>query len=327
VLAGAKIAAVGSAALVIPIVLITAVGGVLVGMVGDGSAGCTPSHAPSAEVPGYDAEQIANAATIVAVGEQLQVPERGWIVAVATAMQESRLRNLDHGDRDSLGLFQQRPSQGWGRPDQVQDPAYAATQFYRHLRTVPNWETLDVNAAAQAVQRSGTPYAYARHVQAAREIVSALHGTSCAIPAETPAGIRTDWPSERATEADPTSDGRITPRTFALVRALQANAMTGAGLGCYGRRPANPRSDHPQGRACDIMLEPGNRQSVAEGWRITNWLIAHQARLGVRYLIWQGQYWSADNPTWTPYTSSAYGCPNPTNLTGCHYDHIHISMY
>lgn len=68
------------------------------------------------------AEQRANAAAIVATGRQMGVPERGLWVALATALQESGLRNLDYGDRDSLGLFQQRPSQGWGSPAQVRDP-------------------------------------------------------------------------------------------------------------------------------------------------------------------------------------------------------------
>ncbi|MBB5852852.1 hypothetical protein ACFQ05_06105 [Amycolatopsis umgeniensis] len=75
------------------------------------------------------------------------------------------------------------------------------------------------------------------------------------------------------------------------------------------------------------MFNPHDETSVARGWQVANWLIAHQADLGVRYLIWQGKYWSADNQTWSTYQSSAYGCPNPNNLTGCHYDHIHISMY
>jgi hypothetical protein len=322
--AGPKIAAVGSTALVVPIVFIAAVGGILAGITGGATSTCAPT---SAEAAGYDAEQLTNAATIVAVGKQLHVPERGWIVAVATAMQEAQLRNLDHGDRDSLGLFQQRPSQGWGTPSQILDPTYATTQFYRHLHTVPNWEAMAVNDAAQAVQRSGTPHAYARHEQPARQLVSALHDTSCASPPATQGQVRTDWPSEHATESDPTSSGHITPRTLALVRALHASGTTGNGLGCHAPRPANPSSDHPRGRACDVMLNPHDQQSVAEGWRIASWLIAHQASLGVHYLIWQGQFWSADHPTWVPYTSDAYGCPNPANLTGCHYDHVHISMY
>jgi len=83
-------------------------------------------------------------------------------LALATAMQESRLRNLDYGDRDSLGLFQQRPSQGWGTPAQVQDPVYAAGKFFDHLVRVPDWQTGQLTLVADAVQRSAFPLAYGR---------------------------------------------------------------------------------------------------------------------------------------------------------------------
>ncbi|WP_027930118.1 hypothetical protein [Amycolatopsis thermoflava] len=327
--ASVKTAAVAAVVvLLIPVLIGAAAAGVVASLfTSGGGADCAPAGAsPATGVAGYGPEELANAATIVAVGKQMRVPEYGWVIAVAAAMQESRLRNLDYGDRDSLGLFQQRPSQGWGTPAQILNPSYAAAQFYEHLLAVPNWQQMSVTGAAQAVQRSAYPNAYAQHEHAARQVVGALNGVTCtAITA--PGQLRTSWPSEQATEPDPTSRGRITPRTLALVRALQAGAMTGDGLGCYEARPANPSSDHPQGRACDILLEPGDPQAVSEGWRITEWLIAHQPVLGVRYLIWQGQYWSADNPTWQPYQSDAYGCPDPANVTGCHYDHIHVSMY
>jgi hypothetical protein len=96
----------------------------------------------------------------------MNVPEQGWVVAIAAALQESGLHNLDYGDWDSLGLFQQRPSQGWGTPAQIMNPTYAATQFYRNLLAVPDWQQMTVNDAAQAVQRSGFPNAYAQHEQA-----------------------------------------------------------------------------------------------------------------------------------------------------------------
>ncbi|MGH3677970.1 MAG: C40 family peptidase, partial [Mycobacterium sp.] len=101
------------------------------------------------------------------------------VVAIATAMQESTLTNLDHGDRDSVGVFQQRPSQGWGTPAQIMNPTYAATQFYQHLLTEPGWQQMSVNDAAQAVQRSGKPNAYAQHEQAARDVLAAVHGATC----------------------------------------------------------------------------------------------------------------------------------------------------
>jgi hypothetical protein len=125
-------------------------------------------------VDGFDAGQVGNAASIVSVGMQLGVPVRGWVIAVATAMQESNLRNLPGGDRDSIGLFQQRPSQGWGSPTQIHDPAYAAAKFYQKLLTVPGWQIMPLTEAAQAVQRSATPVAYAKHEQAATTLVTAI---------------------------------------------------------------------------------------------------------------------------------------------------------
>ncbi len=123
-------------------------------------------------------EQRRNAATIVGVARDLGAPPRAWLVALATAMQESTLLNLDYGDRDSLGLFQQRPSQGWGSPAQVRDPVYATTIFIERLMQVPRWETLPVTEAAQTVQRSGFPTAYAKWEGLAAELVSQLAGVA-----------------------------------------------------------------------------------------------------------------------------------------------------
>ncbi|MER6610777.1 C40 family peptidase [Streptomyces sp. NPDC000927] len=128
------------------------------------------------------AEQIPNAKIIVATGIQMSIPARGQVVALATALQESGLRNLRHGDRDSLGLFQQRPSQGWGTAEQVTDPVYAATKFYTALRSLKNWEHMPVTVAAQKVQKSAFPDAYARHEPLAialqQAIAPTLKGTS-----------------------------------------------------------------------------------------------------------------------------------------------------
>lgn len=136
---------------------------------------------PDADLPsvaGYDAEQLYNAAVIIAVGQELEMPSRAWVIAVATAMQESSLVNLGHlgarNDHDSLGLFQQRPSSGWGTPEQVQDPVYAATKFYEKLTTVDGWEHMALTEAAQRVQISAYPFAYAKHEPDATAIVNAL---------------------------------------------------------------------------------------------------------------------------------------------------------
>ncbi len=120
------------------------------------------------------AEQAANAAAIADVATARGLPDRAVVIALATARQESGLRNLDHGDRDSLGLFQQRPSQGWGTPEQVRDPAYAAGKFYERLVNVPNWQTGRLTDVAQTVQRSGFPEAYQKHEAIAVALTAAL---------------------------------------------------------------------------------------------------------------------------------------------------------
>lgn len=124
--------------------------------------------------------QAANAATIAAVGRRDGLPDHAVTVALATALQESKLNNLSYGDRDSVGLFQQRPSMGWGTSEQLQDPVYAAHAFYMRLVTVRGWQTAAVTTAAQAVQRSGAPYAYAEWESEARALARAFTGEATA---------------------------------------------------------------------------------------------------------------------------------------------------
>lgn len=138
---------------------------------GDNGGGCEVGA-----VVGFDDEQVENAAIIAEVGREEDMPDRAIVVALATAMQESGLRNLDYGDRDSLGLFQQRPSQGWGTPRQVRDPEYASRKFYSKLRQVDGWERMRVTEAAQAVQISAFPEAYQQHVGDAERLTDAVEG-------------------------------------------------------------------------------------------------------------------------------------------------------
>jgi murein DD-endopeptidase MepM/ murein hydrolase activator NlpD len=136
---------------------------------------------PDGQLPRLGAlgeDQARNAAIIINVGAKMRVPPRGWVIAVATALQESYLRNLgdlgSRNDHDSLGLFQQRSSQGWGTPEQIMNPEYAATKFYSKLLQVDGWQTLPLTVAAQRVQRSAYPDAYAKHEPFAAVIVNML---------------------------------------------------------------------------------------------------------------------------------------------------------
>ncbi|AQP45120.1 hypothetical protein [Tessaracoccus flavus] len=123
-------------------------------------------------------EQARNAAIIVAASIERGLPERAAVVALATAYQESDIRNLDYGDRDSLGLFQQRPSYGWGTEEQIMDPWYSSGRFYEELVKFPGWESVDVNDMAQRVQRSGFPDAYRQHESKATAVAAALRGSA-----------------------------------------------------------------------------------------------------------------------------------------------------
>jgi murein DD-endopeptidase MepM/ murein hydrolase activator NlpD len=145
---------------------------------GCGERGLVDVSAGLPDLVGYGQQQVHNAAVIISTGAQLGVGPRGWVIALATAMQESGLANLSHlgprNDRDSVGLFQQRPSQGWGTTEQLQDPGYASRKFYEKLLTVPGWQWMPLTRAAQRVQRSAHPDAYAKHEPAATQLVNVL---------------------------------------------------------------------------------------------------------------------------------------------------------
>jgi hypothetical protein len=126
------------------------------------------------------AEQMSNAKAIVDAGKAMGLPPRAWTIAISTALQESNLHNIgDLGasnDHDSLGLFQQRPSSGWGTPDQIQNPTYAATAFYKGLVEVSGWQSMPLTNAAQKVQVSAYPDHYAKHEAQAGDMITALYG-------------------------------------------------------------------------------------------------------------------------------------------------------
>lgn len=130
-----------------------------------------------------DPEQARNAAIIAGMSIKRGLVPRAASIALATAYQESKIRNLDYGHADSIGLFQQRPSKGWGTVEQIMDPWYSTREFYRAMERVPKWESKDINDVAQAVQRSAYPDAYRQHEANARALASSLTG-------ETPASFR-----------------------------------------------------------------------------------------------------------------------------------------
>ena len=172
----------------------------------------------------FDPEQTGNAALIAALSVKRGMPPRAATIAITTAFQESKIRNLRYGDRDSLGLFQQRPSQGWGTAEQILDPVHATNAFYDALVKFQGYETADITEIAQRVQKSGYPEAYRDHEGQGRVLASNLTGHS-------PAGLTCRLDAV-TTQRDP-------------VRASRATWPTQMGVTRSDARRALPDRDRP----------------------------------------------------------------------------------
>ncbi|WP_232664981.1 hypothetical protein [Pseudonocardia sp. TRM90224] len=317
-------------------------GGDRCGVVGDDSLLATGGAAGATD------EQRINASVIVGVGLRMQVPERGQWVALATAMQESGLRNIAYGDRDSLGLFQQRPSQGWGSPAQVMDPSYAATQFYSRLLAVPGWVEMPLWKAAQTVQRSAFPTAYSKWEQAAAKLLAevgddvSLATTDVCMPrggTGGPAAVPYGGPPTGCALDDPTTAGCLTGATrhaldevSRVFGGYRAGALLQA-TSCWDQHAWNPSSDHPRGRACDFFPGTAGRFAAGDdleaGWQIAEWFRANADALRVSYVIWQGRIWTAgghDTPSGWGRPYGGGGIYDPHEATGGHFDHLHVSF-
>jgi hypothetical protein len=258
------------AAVVVPVALV--VGGVAYGISRQGSSDdetlgeCT-TKVGRLKVVVTDT-QARNAALISGISIRRGMPAHAATIALATALQESKLYNLRGGDRDSLGLFQQRPSQGWGTPQQILDPVHATNSFYDALARVDGYQTLPVTEAAQRVQRSGFPTAYAVYENDARAMASALTGFSprafwCHVPEPSHSSV----PAAR--------------RALAVRRAL-APAYGPVGVqvaaGSHVRVPVSSRP---------------------HGWAVASYLVSRAAALGISSVTYSGRTWEAgSNAGW-----------------------------
>lgn len=219
--------------------------------------------------------QAANAATIAAVATARGLPERAVTIALATAMQESRLDNLDHGDRDSLGLFQQRPSQGWGTARQILDPVYSTNAFYDSLVKIPGYSRLPLTVAAQKVQKSGYPQAYAKHEADATTLTAALVGRKAGALSCTTGADKPD--SAGGSHGDPAKVTAELAREF----GLQSQPRT---AGQSARTVTVPAVPDGGGAAVD---------TVRRGWQLAQWSVAHAHDLKVSTVSFGGMRWEA----------------------------------
>jgi len=223
------------------------------------------------------ATQLQHASVINAVGLARGVPQRARIIALATAYQESGLRNLPNGDRDSLGLFQQRPSQGWGSTAQILDPVYAAGKFYDALAKVSGWQQMSLTKAAQAVQFSGFPGAYAKWESQASTLAVALGGSqpialSCRVGAQAPT-------ADAPTRPDLAGTGSATASLTAALAAAQAE------LG--GLEVLTSAGSH----ALVTVSAPGVGAGQAAR-ALAAWAVAHGTGFGITEVTVGGQGWT-----------------------------------
>lgn len=217
-----------------------------------------------------DSTQMANAATITAVGLRREMPERAVVIALATALQESKLENVEHGDRDSLGLFQQRPSQGWGTPEQIRDPRYSSGRFYASLQKVKGWKEMRVTDAAQRVQRSAYPNAYEKWVDEATVLARALTGRAT-----------------RAVECTVTGEPvlRGAAAAAALMEGLQLDWGTGLAAAAVGAP------------GLTVPVKDAN-----SGWRYAHWLVSHARDTGLERVRFADLEWHAPGGKWQQVT-------------------------
>jgi hypothetical protein len=280
----------------------------------------------SAEVGGHtvvlEPSQARYAGLITAIAVQRGMPARAASIALAAAYQESNLRNLDGGDRDSAGLFQQRPSQGWGTEEQVRDPVHATTAFYDALAKVDGYEQLEITVAAQEVQRSGFPDAYADHEDDARTLASALTGNS-------PEGFSCRLGD---TDAGTTvlEESGLTARADAVRRDLVAR-FPDQPLGGFAPGGVSTGhmagSAHYDGRAIDVLVRPISPANKTRGWAIAQYLVSQADRLEIKTVIFDDRIWTSGRRSddgWRDYDPPERS-GDPAILE--HRDHVHVEVY
>jgi hypothetical protein len=225
-------------------------------------SGCDVSGA--GQTISLNASQAGIAATIAGVAARDSLPAEAVTVAYAAALQESKLQNLNHGDRDSVGVFQQRPSQGWGTTSQLEDPVYATSRFFSALVQVPGYQQMPVYQAAQAVQRSADGYAYQRYQTMAAHMASAFTG-------QDPRAVWCWYP--RKISGTP------------LAGAISAELAHTFGL-LPVRVTADPGTAAEPAVSVGVASPPG-------GWAVAAWMVSNAEQYQIDSVRYAGYLWSA----------------------------------
>lgn len=304
---------------------------------------------PEGPIAGYHEEQLLNAAYVINAGAALGLNERDQSIGLMTAMAESSLRILDHGDEagpDSRGLFQQRANGAWGSYEDRMDPTISATNFFKALMEVEDRDGMKRSLVAHEVQRNDDPWHYASYGDAADEIFSALAGIDMpGVPENYTAGseVCANAPGGGGApqlngECGPVAHANLQASTCQGYAAISAefNIDWPGGVGCYDPRPwEDPPLDHPKGLACDYMVATADTGKVptpemhAQSVQVINWLIQHHEALKIKYIIYDHHIWESDENevgSWDSVKRFSESF-NTGNLTLDHVDHIHVSHY
>ncbi len=207
-----------------------------------------------------DPEQARWSSLMAALAQKRGLPPRATTIAIATAFQESKIHNIDYGDRDSVGLFQQRPSQGWGTVERIMRPRYSIGRFYDALVKVRGYEELEITDAAQRVQRSAHPGLYAQHEDYARALASALRGYS---------------PHRFWCVVNPGDSGSASAAADEVTTSFGLEAL-------------------PSGDDLTVPLDGTAADVDARGWAVAHYLVANASRLGLTTVDFDGRAWSAE---------------------------------
>jgi hypothetical protein len=275
---------------------------------GGGSSGSAVMLAPG---------QAAIAATIAGVAHARSLPAGAVTIAYATAMQESHLQNLPDGDLDSVGVFQQRPSQGWGTPQELQDPVYATGKFFAALVKVPNYLRIPIDQAAQDVQHSADGAAYENYAKQAA-------GMSGPFTGQAPHAVWCWYPQGTSAQG-----GSATPGAAQQGAAEQGAAPQGAAVRAAGGHQASPAATtspqiasmrqelvHTFGQLdvqrSTVAADVGAQVRVgyrAAGWAVASWLVTHATEYGITDVLYAGYQWSeaAGSKGWTRDPTAPWG--------------------
>lgn len=294
-----------------------------------------PTSVPEGPIAGYDHEQLVNAAHVMLAAQQLGLTQRDQQIGVMTAMGESSLRILDHGDAvgpDSRGLFQQRDNGAWGTYEDRMDPFVSSTSFYRVEMTISERASMEPTLVAHQVQRNADPYHYEPYWAPAGQVVRALGGIEplsggMVGPAADPTTTRpATGPSTGSATPTATSGptgstyhlGPVQPQTVVVANTL--GPMFGITTIGGWRPPETERYDkngHPAGLALDFMVF----KDKATGDRLAAYIQQHADELGVKYVIWYQRIWSPVRASegWRPMADRG-------SITQNHKDHVHLSL-